>query len=413
MASCFDAIPISIPFLRFRSQKPENMPAQPIDKPLENIHPNNLPELTHQQAADGLVGLVNHSKEESDVGKGIHASSHSIFGVHWIHSLIPGIEKLAKEYHIGNFVAIRGSKEQIFEAMPIYARIGMHLLFYGTEQVKLLHWENVEKLLKEQSIKEGEHYDSPASTVSIPSFIATYSLDTSELLEPDITKYKTFNEFFFRKLRPDARPVDNAADPLAICSAADCRLTVYQTVDLAKEFWIKGREFNIPNLLGVPASSEKASVFNGSSLAIFRLAPSDYHRFHCPIDGIVGDITHIPGQYYTVNPQAVNEPGFDVFTANTRSVLYLTHAATGLPVAFVAIGALLVGSIAWTNGGEPGKAVKKGDELGYFAYGGSTVVAVFPKGVIEFDADLVANSMVPVETLVKVGNSLGRTHPKV
>ncbi|KAJ7433051.1 phosphatidylserine decarboxylase-domain-containing protein [Mycena galericulata] len=381
------------------------------DKPLEHLHSqsNNLPNLTHEQASNGLIALVEHSGKHTDVSQGIHASSHTIFGIPWIHKLIPGIEKLASNYHIGNFVAIRGSKEQIFEAMPIYARIGMHLLFYGNEQVKVLQTHKVEDLLREQSIKEGKVYDDPASAASIPSFIATYSLATDELLEPDIKKYRTFNDFFSRKLKPDARPVDNAEDPLAICSAADCRLTVYQTVDLAKEFWIKGRNFTIPNLLNVPADSEKASAFDGSSLAIFRLAPSDYHRFHCPIDGTVGDVVHIPGQYYTVNPQAVNEPGFDVFTANTRSVLYLTHAATGLPVAFVAIGALLVGSIGWTNGGEKGKTVKKGEELGYFAYGGSTVVAVFPK---DFDADLVSNSMVPVETLVKVGNSLGRTPAK-
>ncbi|KAF7370638.1 hypothetical protein MSAN_00696800 [Mycena sanguinolenta] len=384
-----------------------------VDRPLEHIHTdnNNLPGLSNDQAAQGLVSLVDHSHEHSDLGHGIHASSHTIFNIPWIHRMIPGIEKLAAEYHTGNFVAIRGSKEQIFEAMPIYARIGMHLLFYGREQVKILQSHTVESLLKEQSIKEGKHFDSPESAANIPSFINTYSLDTSELLEPDVSKYKTFNEFFFRKLKPDARPVDNADDPRAICSAADCRLTVYQSVDFAKQFWIKGRNFTIPNLIGVDPSSEKASIFDNSSLAIFRLAPADYHRFHCPIDCIVGETTHIPGQYYTVNPQAVNEPGFDVFTANTRSVLYLTQKATGLPVAFVAIGALLVGSIVWTNGGEKGKEVKKGEELGYFAYGGSTVVAVFPKGVVEFDEDLVSNSAVPVETLVKVGNSLGKTPP--
>ncbi|KAJ7252755.1 phosphatidylserine decarboxylase-domain-containing protein [Mycena haematopus] len=384
----------------------------PGSKSIEDTSHNNLPGLTNEQAAQGLVALVDHSHQHADVGQGIHASSHTIFGIPWIHKLIPGIEKLASEYHIGNFVAIRGSKEQIFEAMPIYARIGMHLLFYGNEQVKVLHSHTVESLLKEQSIKEGKHFDSPESVANIPSFVTTYSLDTSELLEPDITKYKTFNEFFFRKLKPDARPVDNAADPMAICSAADCRLTVYQSADLAKQFWIKGRNFTIPNLLGIDPSSEKASAFDNSSLAIFRLAPADYHRFHSPIDGTVGESVHFPGQYYTVNPQAVNEPGFDVFTENTRSVLFLTHKATGLPVAFVAIGALLVGSIVWTNGGEKGKTINKGEELGYFAYGGSTIVAVFPQGVIEFDADLVANSAVPVETLVKVGNSIGKTPPK-
>ena len=83
-----------------------------------------------------------------------------------------------------------------------------------------------------------------------------------------------------------------------------------------------------------------------------------------------------------VNPQAVNEKDFDVFTRNTRSVLYITHTKTGLPVAFVAVGALLVGSIKFTNGANKGSKIKRGEELGYFAYGGSTVVCVFPKGVI-------------------------------
>jgi phosphatidylserine decarboxylase len=81
-----------------------------------------------------------------------------------------------------------------------------------------------------------------------------------------------------------------------------------------------------------------------------------------------------------VNPQAVNEPGFDVFTANRRAVLTITHTRSGLPVALVAIGAMLVGSVEWTAGKEKGRAVARGEELGFFAYGGSTVIAVFPKG---------------------------------
>jgi len=83
----------------------------------------------------------------------------------------------------------------------------------------------------------------------------------------------------------------------------------------------------------------------------------------------------------------------------------LKHIPTGQPIAFVAIGALLVGSIAFTA--EEGQTVKRGDELGYFAYGGSTVVVVFPKGLMKFDEDLVANSKKKLETLMKVGNSIG------
>ena len=90
----------------------------------------------------------------------------------------------------------------------------------------------------------------------------------------------------------------------------------------------------------------------------------------------VADLCH------SVNPQAVNEPGFDVFTDNKRSILYMTHAGTRKPVAYVAIGAMLVGSIVWTAGGNKGAQVKRGEELGYFAYGGSTIVALFPKGTM-------------------------------
>ena len=256
---------------------------------------------------------------------------------------------------------------------------------------------------------------------SIPSFIETYSIQLDDLEEPDIAKYNTFNDFFYRyvysrffsdlsslilttfsKLKPDARPVQSSDDPLVINSAADCRLTVYPTIDLAKQLWIKGNNFTIPNLLGVAPDSEQAKWFEGGGLASFRLAPADYHRFHSPIDGTIGDVHDISGQYYTVNPQAVNESGFDVFTDNKRSILYLTHGPSGLPIAFVAIGAMLVGSIVWTKGSEKGGTVKRGEELGYFAYGGSTVVVVFPKGLVEFDEDLVKNSSESIETLVKV-----------
>jgi phosphatidylserine decarboxylase len=377
------------------------------NKPVENIHPNNLPDANEDHLTAGLKALVNHSSKHSDVSQGIHAPMSGVMKLPWVHDLIPGIEKLAAAYHIGNFVVVRGTNERIFESMPIYARVGMHLVFYGKRQVELLQIGRIEHLLREESIKQGVIYDSHNSTKSIASFARTYSIKTDELENPDLNSYKSFNDFFYRKLRPGARPVQNAEDPTGFCSAADCRLTVYQTIDLAKQFWVKGKNFDIPHLLNLPPTSDMVSTFQDASLAIFRLAPADYHRFHCPLDGVVGGFENIPGQYYTVNPQAVNEPDFDVFTANTRSVLYLTHSRSGLPVAFVAIGALLVGSIKWTGGGEKGKVVKRGDELGYFAYGGSTIVVVFPKGVIEFDKDIVENSKEPVETMMKVGYSLG------
>jgi phosphatidylserine decarboxylase len=385
-----------------------------IDKPVETINPKDLPNANHEDLANALTALVDHSAWNPNLKAHLHAPMHTILHDHfaWLHKLVPGIEKLAVEYHVGNYVVMRGGGEPFFESMPLYARLGMHLLFYGKEQVKLLGNKEVEELLREQSVKQGRIFDDLKSAEAIPSFIDTYSIQTSELLEPDISKYPTFNQFFYRKLKPGARPIQFEEDKSVICSAADCRLTVYQNVDLAKEFWVKGKNFTIPHLLNIDPSDPKVQPFLNGSLAIFRLAPADYHRFHSPISAEVGETVHIPGQYYTVNPQAVNEPRFDVFTANTRSVLYLKETSTGLPVAFVAIGALLVGSIEWTGGKQAGSKVERGGELGYFAYGGSTVAVVFPKELVKFDDDLIANSDKPIETLVKVGYSLGKMPDK-
>ncbi|KAK7691397.1 hypothetical protein QCA50_004796 [Cerrena zonata] len=380
------------------------------DKPIEVIHPSNLPPDAQDPhlTVEALNTLVDHSAKHDDVRQSIHTPMHRLLHNNMIQKLIPGIEKLASDYHVGNFVMVRGTGEKFFESMPLYPRLGMHLLFYGGTQIKLLHNQSVESVLKDLSVRQGKAYSSPESVKSIPSFIETYSIQVDDLEEPDITKYKTFNEFFYRKLKADARPLQNPDDPLAISSAADCRLTVYSTIDLAKQFWVKGNNFTIPNLLGVSPDSEQAKWFADGGLASFRLAPADYHRFHSPIEGVVGEIKDIPGQYYTVNPQAVNESGFNVFTENKRSVLYLTHTPTKLPIAFVAIGAMLVGSIEWTKGSEKGAIVKRGEELGYFAYGGSTVIVLFPKGLVEFDEDLVKSSKEGVETLMKVGYSVGK-----
>jgi phosphatidylserine decarboxylase len=124
----------------------------------------------------------------------------------------------------------------------------------------------------------------------------------------------------------------------------------------------------------------------------------------------VVSVTDIPGQLYTVNPQAVNED-LNVFTLNKRSVCLL-HADLGpgkeaTPVAFVAIGAMLVGSIGWSK--KPGEMVIKGEELGWFQYGGSTTIVVVPRAAgVFFDDDLLATSEKMMETLVRVGMEIGR-----
>ena len=225
----------------------------------------------------------------------------------------------------------------------------------------------------------------------------------SEFVEPDPNKYPDFNAFFAREIRPDARPVAEPGNEGLISSPADCRLTAFPTIDLATKYWIKGFGFTIAKLLG--DDENLAKTFDGGSIIIARLAPQDYHRWHAPIGGRISNVKEIDGSYYTVNPQAINQPGtLDVFCENRRSVM-LVDGKVG-PVAIVAIGAMLVGSIKYVNGVEaPATDISRGQCLGAFYYGGSTVVVLFPPGSVVLDEDLVRNSTSeqPCETAINVG----------
>lgn len=272
---------------------------------------------------------------------------------------------------MGNYVAVRGGNERFFEEMPLYVRVGMHLLFYGSRKASLLRYASVEHLLETMSKKQGVTYDDASNPEDvqkfIKSFIETYELKLDDLAEQDLTKYPTRNSFFYRKLKPGARPIAEPKNDKVVSSAADCRLMVFDNVESATKIWIKGQQFSLPNLLG--GADKNGDLFPpGSSLALFRLAPADYHRFHHGIGPVtMGEKTHLGKEYYTVNPEAVGE-NFDVFTANTRQVVLLDWEPVKAKVAFVAVGAMLVGSINWTNS-DVGSNGKRGEELGYFAYG--------------------------------------------
>lgn len=156
-------------------------------------------------------------------------------------------------------------------------------------------------------------------------------------------------------------------------------------------------------------SEELAKQFDGGCINIARLAPQDYHRWHSPTSGTIESITDIPGTYYTVNPQAINETGtLDVFCENKRSVMLLRRKVSGSPIAIIAVGAMLVGSIRYNPGIVVGRNVDRGDCLGSFLYGGSTVIILYAPGEIQLDEDLVQNSIQQnCETLVKVGWRVG------
>ncbi|KAH8756549.1 phosphatidylserine decarboxylase-domain-containing protein [Hyaloscypha finlandica] len=379
-----------------------------VDDKVLDYEPHPLTDAGFTASAGALEELTRRAENHNQPPTShIHGSSTSVESHTWLSKILPAgtIESVENKFHLGNYVLDRQTGEKIWEAMSIYVRVGMHLLYYGSAQENALHWKRTLQLLQSQSEKMGMEYDSPESKQHINPFIKSFQLEPTlfEMVEPDPNAYPTFNAFFAREIKESARPIAEPENDLATSSPADCRLTAFPSVDLATKYWIKGYGFTLERLLGSP---ELAAQFNGGSLVIARLAPQDYHRWHAPVSGTVRGIKDIPGAYYTVNPQAINEPGtLDVFCENKRSVMTLERSATGSPVAIVAVGAMLVGSIKYVGGVDTvGTQVRRGQCLGAFYYGGSTVIVVYPPGEVALDDDLVKNSVEHnMETYMKVG----------
>jgi phosphatidylserine decarboxylase len=256
--------------------------------------------------------------------------------------------------------------------------------------------DKVRKLLHSLSIKQGIKYDDPASKNEIQKFINFHRLDVSEVLLPT-DQFKNFNEFFYRQLKPDARPCSAPENPRIIVSPADCRSVVFNKIDDATRVWVKGREFSIQRLFG-DTYPEDVSRYTNGALGIFRLAPQDYHRFHIPVDGVMGTPKVIEGEYYTVNPMAIRS-ALDVYGENVRIVVPIDSVEHGR-VMIICVGAMMVGSTVITR--LPGEHVKRAEELGYFKFGGSTILVLFEAGTMKFDDDVVDNSNGALETLVSL-----------
>ncbi|KKA30642.1 hypothetical protein TD95_004215 [Thielaviopsis punctulata] len=288
------------------------------------------------------------------------------------------------------------------EKMSVYVRLGIRLLYKGLKSTSMER-RRIRKLLKKLSIKQGDKYDDPRSRDQIESFIAFHQLDLSEVLLP-LKDFKNFNEFFYRALKPGARPCSAPNNPKIAVSPADCRTVVFNRIEQATKIWVKGREFSIKRLLG-DAYPEDAARYEGGALGIFRLAPQDYHRFHIPVDGVMGQDKLIAGEYYTVNPMAIRS-ALDVYGENVRVLVPIDSQEHGR-VMVICVGAMMVGSTVITR--KPGEQVKRADELGYFKFGGSTILCLFEPGKIQFDDDLSDNSASALETLVRAGMSIGHS----
>ena len=228
-------------------------------------------------------------------------------------------------------------------------------------------------------------------------FIVEHDIDVDDFVKSAFV-FKTFNEFFYRALKPERRPI--AEGERVAVLPADGRHLVFPDVDIADGFYVKGMKFTVAELLDDPALAGK---FAGGSMLISRLAPPDYHRFHFPVDGSPDETKCIEGWLYSVHPIALRR-NLRYLIDNRREVTLIKSPVVG-EVAMVEIGATCVGRI--TQSFVPGRAVRKGEEKGMFSYGGSCVITLFARGRIRFDADLIEQSRQQRETYAKMGDRLG------
>lgn len=254
----------------------------------------------------------------------------------------------------------------------------------------------------------GRKMNRPASSLRILPFIARYEIEWTEFAKSPFD-YKTFNEFFHRALKPGVRPIAPGGSVAVL--PADGRHLAFPDVDAADGFYVKGARFSLAELLGEDRLPEEgrefARAFAGGAMLVSRLCPVDYHRFHFPVDGVPGESRLLNGSLYSVHPIALRR-NVRYLVENKRELTLIDSPAFGR-VAMVEIGATNVGTIRQSF--VPGRAVAKGAEKGFFAFGGSCVVTLFQRGRLRLDPDLARNSSRQLETYARMGGRLGEAPP--
>lgn len=243
----------------------------------------------------------------------------------------------------------------------------------------------------------GWRMDRKASRSKVRPFIRDFSVDESEFAD-SAESFATFNEFFWRKLKPAARPIDT--DPLNPVFPADGRHLGFQDVSQMDGIFVKGKTFSLEALLG---DGLLAKRFAKGSMILSRLCPVDYHRFHFPVAGRAAAPILINGPLYSVNPIALKQ-NIRIFSENKRAIGRIESPRFGT-VLMLEIGATCVGGFEYTF--KPGDDVAKGREKGYFKFGGSSTITLFEPGRVQLDADLVENSRQQRELYARMGDHLG------
>jgi phosphatidylserine decarboxylase len=289
-------------------------------------------------------------------------------------------------------------REKVYGAPFLEALYGHHPLSFFTSKV-LLPMVSHSALL---SKFYGYLQKTVKSRKKILPFIESYHISMQEFIEPE-GGFKSFNDFFIRKVKQEARPIC-VGEEIAILPA-DGRYLVFPNLAKTDLFFVKNQKLSLQDLLQDP---EFVARYEQGSLVFARLCPTDYHRFHFPCEAVPSSPKLINGYLYSVNPIALRK-NIQILSENKRVVTELATKHFG-KILYIEVGATSVGTIQQTF--EPNKTYSKGDEKGFFEFGGSTLLLLFEKDTIQFDADFLEASKQGLEIKAHMGESLGRVFSK-
>ncbi len=244
----------------------------------------------------------------------------------------------------------------------------------------------------------GAWHDTGASAAKIPQFIQHYGIAMQEFEEGP---FSSFNEFFIRRFRRDRRPF---AEPPRLAAFAEARYFAWSETTEQTTLPVKKALLSPEQLLAGAVDEASMNRLRGGPLLLARLCPTDYHRFHFPDSGRWLSCRRVAGRLHSVNPVAL-EARPRTFLDNERQVSLLETDSFGL-MAYVEVGALGVGKIVQSRPCE--SRFERGEEKGYFLFGGSTVIVLGEPGRWVPDADLVESTRNGIETLVRLGEGIAR-----
>jgi phosphatidylserine decarboxylase len=274
---------------------------------------------------------------------------------------------------------------------------------YGEEAIRFLYESRFGGLLAHRFLSRhlvsklmGIYYSSPSSARLIQPFVEKFGIDMGEY---EARRFRSFNEFFTRRFRADARLVTQVPDEMA--AFAEGRYFGWNAILPHMTFPVKGSQMSIARILD---GEEKAASFQGGPVLLARLCPVDYHRFHFPDSGRIVSHSRVPGRLHSVNPSALGARP-DVFMTNERqvSILETTHFGK---LAYVEVGALGVGKICQTHALDTPFA--RGSEKGYFEFGASTIILFGERGRWQPDSGILECTLNQMETLVRLGQCVAR-----